>query len=249
MLVVALIVIAGLALGAVTTHTGQRIDQSAMSAVGAGRDSELTVLSVLGRISIGAVLVVAAVACVVALVRGHGRLAVGALVIIAGSNITTQVFKHLLDRPHLGVANWLDNSLPSGHTTVVASGAGALVLVAPPVLRSALAGIAAFAVALTGASTVVAGWHRPSDVIAACAVALAWTALTAVVLGGPKERSVGTAWTSLIGAVCAMLGLIAIGVRPLAGWAEFVLATGVLGAVTLVSALTVTAMVAVSPSM
>src|SRR5688500_9110813 len=44
---------------ALRTGAGQRLDEWAMRTVVAGRDTELTVLSLLGRISIGSVLAVA----------------------------------------------------------------------------------------------------------------------------------------------------------------------------------------------
>ena len=111
-----------------------------------------------------------------AIVRGRVRLAVAALVVIVGANVTTQLLKEVvLERSALDVI--APNSLPSGHTTVVASAVGALLLVAPRALRLPVVVPGAFAVTVTGASTVVAGWHRPADIVAALAVCLAWTAV------------------------------------------------------------------------
>ena len=51
-------VLAAVTLVALHTGAGQRLDERARLAVVAGRDAEVTVLSVLGRVSIGAVLAV-----------------------------------------------------------------------------------------------------------------------------------------------------------------------------------------------
>jgi len=112
-----------------------------------------------------------------ALLRRSPWLAAGALVLVAGANITTQVLKtYVFERPDL-LALGAPNSLPSGHTTVAASVTLALAIIAPPVLRvpTAVAGTAASL--LVGAATVVAGWHRLSDVVAALMVSAAWAGL------------------------------------------------------------------------
>ncbi|EFQ84568.1 PAP2 family protein [Aeromicrobium marinum DSM 15272] len=229
-------VLAALVVLAVGTEVGQEIDDSAMRTVGAGRDAQLSVLSVLGYVSIGAVALIVVGCLVVAALRGSLRLAVAAVVVIAGANVTTQLLKRvLIDRPdfELGVLN----SLPSGHTTLVAASVAALALVTPRALQPVMAAGGAFAVTMVGASTVVAGWHRPSDVVAACAVTLAWTGAATLVL---RHRSVpgrGLAVASLAGAAASGLALVAIGVRPLAGWAGFGEAAVVLGVLGLVVAI------------
>ena len=83
---------------------------------------------------------------------------------------------------------------------------------------------------LTGASTVVAGWHRPADIVAALAVCLAWTAVGAMFAGKPHRPASGVGPGSLVGAAAALVVLVAIGVRPAYGWSGFGEATVVLGA-------------------
>jgi hypothetical protein len=239
-------VLVAVAVVALRTGAGQRLDEWAMRTVVAGRDTELTVLSLLGRISIGSVLAVAVACVVMALVRGRVRLAVAALVVIVGANLTTQLLKEVvLERSVLEVI--APNSLPSGHTTVVASAVGALLLVFPRALRIPVVIAGAFAVMLTGASTVVAGWHRPADVVAALAVCLAWTAVGSLMVGGVHRPACGVAVGSLIGAVTALVLLVLIGVRPSYGWSGFGEAALVLGALSLVTAAAVGAMERISP--
>lgn len=215
------------------TPLGQRLDARAMDTVVAGRDTQLQVLSVLGYVSIGAIVLVALACVAVALVRGRVPLAVGALTVIAGANVSTQVLKNGL----LSRADLVDgftapvNSFPSGHTTVVAAGVGALCLVSPRWMRPLVVPLGAFAVTLTGASTVVAGWHRPSDVVGAVLVTTVWTSLVSFVLGREHVPVRGTWLLALAGAVAAIGTLVAIGVRPSYGWDGFTDAALVLGAV------------------
>lgn len=227
--------------------TGQHWDDSAMRTVVAGRDTKLRVLSVLGYVSIGAIVIVVGGCAIVALLRGRIRLAIGAAVIVAGANVTTQLLKHgLLERPDLGLGTL--NSLPSGHTTVAASAVGAALLVAPHPIRPLLAMVGGLVTTLTGASTVVAGWHRPSDVVAALAVSLLWTSVVALFLPAPRQSLAGSAVGALAGCAAALAFLVAIGVRPTTGWDGFVEAALVLGAISAATALFVTASAAVSPA-
>ena len=133
-----------------------------------------------------------AIAAIAAL-RGRWWLAGAMLVAIVGANVTTQVLKRaVLWRPpaetDLGVG--VMNSYPSGHATVIAVLALALVAVVPVRLRpvAVLAGAALFT--LVGSETITEGWHRAEDVVGAGLVALAWVAgmaLAVVRLRGADE--------------------------------------------------------------
>lgn len=226
-----------------TTPRGQRIDDRAMNTVVAGRDTQLQVLSVLGYVSIGAIVIVALACVALALMRGRVLLAVGALTAIGGANVTTQVLKHgLLDRTDLadGVVAPM-NSFPSGHTTVVAAAVGALCLVSPRWMRPLVVPLGSFAVTLTGASTVVAGWHRPADVVGAVLVTTVWTALVSCVLGREHRPVPGSWLLALVGAVAGIGVLVAIGVRPSHGWDGSTDAAVVLGVLGVAIALGMTA--------
>jgi membrane-associated phospholipid phosphatase len=239
--VLAAVSLAVLAQVALHTAAGQRIDDRALRTVVAGRDTELAVLSLLGHVSATAVLTVAIVTVGIALLRGRARLGVAALVVLLGSNITTQVLKHgILDRTAFDVV--APNSLPSGHTTGVAGAVCALIIVAPRSWRQPVALLGAFAVTTTGTSTVVAGWHRPADVLAALAVALLWSAGAGMVLGSTHDVTElpSTGLSALVGAAGGLLLLVGIGVRPSYGWVGFVDAAGVLGVLALATALMVT---------
>jgi membrane-associated phospholipid phosphatase len=238
-----LVILVRIALG---SQRGQQWDDSAMHTVMGGRDTQLAMLSLLGYVGIGAIVAVVAGCVVVSVLRGRVALAAGAIAVIAGANVTTQVLKHtVLDRPDLGLGTL--NSLPSGHTTVVASSVGAALLVAPRAWRPLVALVGGLATTMTGASTVVAGWHRPADVTAALAVSLIWTAGVALVLRGPAVPITGTTAGAAAGCVTATVLLIMIGVRPVLGWDGFVDAGLVLGLITAATTIFVIAASSVSP--
>ncbi|GAA1496970.1 phosphatase PAP2 family protein [Paeniglutamicibacter kerguelensis] len=138
---------------------------------------------------------------------------------ILGASGTTQLLKHVvLERPDLNISGATVNSFPSGHTTFAAAAMMSIFLVSPAARRPmvALGGWAYAAVA--GASTLVLGWHRPSDVVAAYLVAAFWTMLAGLVLRhlhGPTEPA-GSAGLPRSGsserilAWCASAGTIAL---------------------------------------
>lgn len=231
---------------ALFSERGQAADEQAMLTVAAGREAELTLLSILGRVPIWSAATLAVVCLLLAARRHHWRAVFAAGVVIVGSNVTTQVVKHgLLERPDLGYG--VHNSLPSGHVTVVVSVVAALLIVVPSGARAPVAGLGTFASGLTGLSTIVAGWHRPADVVAALLVVLTWCAIAVVIHGGRRARSRAVLPTALAGAVCSLLGIVLIGVRPVEGMDGFFDASLVLGAVALVSAVVVSAVAWISP--
>ena len=163
----------------VGTHLGQVVEEIAYDGALLGRNRLWTVAEpLLDVVSVTFVVVGAAVAMGVALLRRRWSLAGQVAMVVVGSNVTTQVLKYsVFDRVNLGNENWWDNSLPSGHTTVAASVSVALVLAVPRVARPGVALLGAAYTAATGISTLVGQWHRPSDVVAALAVVLFWGAL------------------------------------------------------------------------
>ena len=153
----------------VQTTTGQFIDESALvEAVnlhGPAGKASTKFLDLLPTISL---VMAAVVVLFVTVIRRHwteAGIAVGACI---AANIATQVLKDLLPaRPDKGVVTLDLNSLPSGHTTLAASSAAAVFLMASPRWRP-MAGFVGgtFAIA-SGVSTLINQWHRPADVVAA----------------------------------------------------------------------------------
>ena len=153
----------------VQTTTGQFIDESALvEAVaihGPAGKASTRFLDLLPTISL---VMAAVVVLFVTVIRRHWTEAGIAVAACIGANIATQVLKALLPaRPDKGVVTLELNSLPSGHTTLAASAAAAVFLMASPRWRP-MAGFVGgtFAIA-SGVSTLINQWHRPADVVAA----------------------------------------------------------------------------------
>lgn len=216
----------------VASERGQRADQLALEGAARGQGVlwELAepVLGVVSNTFAGLGL---AVAVVLALARGRWWLATQVAILVVGSNLTTQLLKHaVLDRPALlDVARADVNTLPSGHTTVAASVAAGLLVAVPRRWRPVVAVAGAAYTAATGVSTLIGQWHRPSDVVAAVLIVLAWGAAVCAVgssssldepRGGVEAGSSGAAGLLLVGAVgTGALALGALGSVRGYGWA------------------------------
>lgn len=210
-----LCVIALVALTAVfvQTRTGQRVDDAALRGqVVEHPRAEARTDRVLRTISVGSLITLGGALVGIALVRGRWNLALGVGAVIAGSNITTQVYKAIVDRPPLIRGEHLIafNTLPSGHSTVAASLAAALILVVPVRLRPLAATFGALYACGIAAGTLAAGWHRPSDAIAAFAVVGIWVAIVCAVLvaaRGTGSPRVSVGLPGLVVGAVLVLGL------------------------------------------
>ena len=123
------------------------------------------------------------------LLRSRWRLAIAVVVAIGGSIVSAEILKAGLPRPiHPGIGGFLYPSLPSGHATIGMSLALGLVMVAPQRWRWVFAVAATLIAALFGTGVVLIGWHRPSDVLTAYCVSLAWFAAVTAVLVAWRGR-------------------------------------------------------------
>lgn len=214
-----------------TTVPGQYLDEQAMR--GAGQLTELgeRTRQVLDTLPwIGAA--IGALAVAVLSVRARSiRAAVVGIGVAAASALSVQVLKRLvIDKPDLSVQEVALNSFPSGHTTMAAVAGMVLVLAVPRGARVPVGLAAALYTALAGASTVVNGWHRPSDVVAAVFITAGWAMLGSLVLrlgagldregGGRRGRVLGTAGAAgLLAGAGSVLLAGAAALPALAGWA------------------------------
>ncbi|MEU8263132.1 phosphatase PAP2 family protein [Micromonospora sp. NPDC048999] len=171
---------------AVHTTLGQWTDTVALTGNQIGQDRiDGPVDRILNAMSVVSLLAATAVIGFIALIRNRMTLAVTATLLIAGANISTQLLKHYLTRPDFGIdpqRAGAGNSLPSGHTTVAASVAVALILVLPPKVRVVGAFLGVGYAAAAGVATLSAGWHRPSDAIAAYLLVGVWTGVAGLTL-------------------------------------------------------------------
>jgi len=201
----------------VRSRNGQLVDHAAFRGAERGRsrlwDSAQAVLDLVSVPSIVAVIVAS---MLIAALRRRWLQAAQVAILVAGANLTTEVLKNdVFNRPDLGVGPRHANALPSGHTTVAASMAAALLFVVPRRARPWVAGLGAVYTVLTGVATMVKQWHRPSDVVAAVLVVLAWSAVacamsawgTPEVLPGTPRPLPGSAGSAVAGAVLVLAAL------------------------------------------
>ncbi|SBT43815.1 phosphatase PAP2 family protein [Micromonospora auratinigra] len=208
---------------AVHTELGQWLDTVALTGNRIGQDRiDGPVDRILNAMSVVSLLATTAVIGFIALIRGRKALAVTATLLIAGANVTTQVLKHFLVRPDFGIdpeRAAAGNSLPSGHTAVAASVAVALILVLPAKVRVLGAFLGAGYAAVAGVATLSAGWHRPSDAVAAYLVVGAWAAAGGMLLLFFQRDTAEISPTDahrMAAAVLGGLGVLALAVSGLA---------------------------------
>lgn len=205
----------------VRTAVGQRLDNAGLAGSSVVPEEFVAdAWSILDTISVTSLAAAAVAIGGAALIRRRPWLAAAAAVVILGSNLTTQVLKRVvLARPELvegGTKAY--NTLPSGHATVALSVAAAILLVVPSRYRAPAGGIAVVYATAVGVATVTAGWHRPSDAIAAWFVVGTWTALACAQLLAVRgstvrhDRSGVTVEVLLwVGAAGLLLGAVLLG--------------------------------------
>ncbi len=141
---------------------------------------------VLNAISVASLLGVVAVVAVIALIRLARLPGLVAIVILAGSNISTLLLKnYVLARPDLGVKEVTPatlNSLPSGHATAAMSAVAALLFVLAPRWRLTAVTVGSCYATVTALATMSAGWHRAGDAITAFLLVGIWSMAAATVL-------------------------------------------------------------------
>ncbi len=155
----------------------------------------------------------------VALLLGRKRAALGAVLLIAGANATTQGLKPGLGSMHpFGDPRpQIQSSFPSGHATVAVSIALAAVIVAPAGWKvlAALAG-AAYAAGV-GISLLVQASHYPSDVAGAYLLTGAWAGAVAALLpdrpGDVRPGSLRAGAIAAGAAVAAFAVVVAVAVH------------------------------------
>jgi membrane-associated phospholipid phosphatase len=199
----------------VQSERGQLLDTVALAGNWIGRARiENLVDTVLNTVSVVSLVVATAVIGFIALIRRRVAVAFGAMLLIVGANLTTQVLKLLVERPRLGVdveRAAAGNSLPSGHTTVAAAVAVALLLVLPARLRGAGGVVGAVVAAVVGIATLSAGWHRPSDVVAALLVAGVWAGVAGLFILVAQRRPGEVVYGPPNRVAVAMLALSGLG--------------------------------------
>ncbi|PXY17927.1 hypothetical protein BA062_36315 [Prauserella flavalba] len=174
----------------VWTPAGQELDQLLLA--GPGRDgaadgAAMALLSVVGdplvlAVVLGGVLVAG-------MLSGRTRAALAGIVLFGCSVAGARVLKSVVTRPDLDVTgSTTHNSFPSGHVAATTAIVLAVLLVLPAKVRwwAAVPGLAG--AVLVGAATMIAGWHRLSDVLGAMLLAGAIGCVAFWSAGGARRR-------------------------------------------------------------
>lgn len=175
----------------VRTRTGARYDHAMEWALGGPPWLFKNIEARLQQISVTNVALACVVLAVIGLTRRRIDLAVGALVLVGGATVTTQILKNYVIYRIPGTIIDVAPSLPSGHATVGVSISLALVLVLPGSWQRWTLPVLTAIGFFFGAGTVIGHWHHPSDVLAALAVCLGWSAfaLATVVLMRSRNQA------------------------------------------------------------
>jgi membrane-associated phospholipid phosphatase len=170
----------------VADHGGRRADDAVMVAMeerfASVHTQILDLLHLVSVVSVGLALVVVAG---VAVVRRRPGAAVAGIALVLLSQVATQGLKAAL--PREGTA---ENSLPSGHVTVITALVVATLLVLPAALRWVAGAVGLVVVAGASVAVMAAGWHRPGDVLAAFGVVAA-VGGTVLLVDGVRRAVVG----------------------------------------------------------
>lgn len=178
----------------VGTTRGQLVEEAARIGSKGARDHFAGVTGpMLDVVSVPSLVIVLGVAVLIALAQRRWSIAVAAIVVLAGANVTTQILQELLERPIEDSSPIALNSFPSGHATVAASVAATALLVLPVRWRPPVAVLGALLAGALGISTMigneVGAWHRGSDVVAALLIAAMWYFVVEAVLAGLAQAN------------------------------------------------------------
>ncbi|MBF4605023.1 phosphatase PAP2 family protein [Curtobacterium sp. VKM Ac-2884] len=156
---------------AVLTPVGQRMEDAALGGV---RESDLfssdTALNV---ISVPVILLLVVVIVAVAFARRRLSVGLGAGAVVLASAATSTLVKRIAERPEIAQST-TPNSFPSGHATIALAALFAVLMVTPRRFRPIVTLLGAAYAVFVANQTVVYGWHRVSDIIGACAIAMFW---------------------------------------------------------------------------
>jgi membrane-associated phospholipid phosphatase len=203
----------------VQTVAGQALENAALRGADelqvAARQAAYAELS---RISVQSLVVAVSLLALIGLYRRRlDLIAAGIGTVFVSLGIAQVLKRFMLPRPHLvdAAAKYLDNSFPSGHTTIAMSVVLALIIMTGHRVRGWLIFLAASYVLSVGAWTLTAKWHRLSDTFGAEGLVLAVASLASLwLLERGSVRPTGPRWTwpsRLLAALLLLAGLLSLG--------------------------------------
>lgn len=223
---------AGAYIFGVLSSTGQAVEDNLLSASQFNTQPPAP-LSLVSPLAIAAALI--GLGLVALWVHGIAR-ALTVTLVPAVAIVASQLLKsEVLGRPEL-LTLAAENSFPSGHMTVFATVVGAAIFAAPRQLRAVLALAGAVLLGVVSWQLLGYGWHRPSDVLGA--LALAVVGFAGVTLLTPLRRPVPV-WLlrtvsiglALVGWLLALASLVLTLVAWHSGSADLMLNAGQFGTI------------------
>ena len=170
---------------ALRTWTGQQLDESALQEADGVVDVRALpwLSSALDVVPIATMLLVG-LAILTLLLRTRRPLTAAVVIVVAAlSLVSVQLLKLVvLSKPDLGIQEATLNSFPSGHASLAAVAGLVWVLAVPVRARGWVALLGAGITSAVGTLTVVVGWHRPADVVAAILITSGWVTIGALLL-------------------------------------------------------------------
>jgi membrane-associated phospholipid phosphatase len=167
----------------VVSDRGRHLDHSVMLSVEHRFSSVYgEILGVLHLVNVLSVGVVVLAIAGLALARRRPGVAAAGVALVVVTQVLAQGLKATL--PSEGAT---ENSLPSGHVTVITSLVIATVLALPAALRWIAGLVGVLAVAGASVAVMAVGWHRPGDVVAAFGVVAAVGGVLWIVDGVRRE--------------------------------------------------------------
>lgn len=229
-----LIVGAGAYILGVLSPTGQAVEDNLLSASQFNTQPPAP-LSLVSPFAIAVTLI--ALGLVALWVHGIAR-AITVTFVPAIAIVASQLLKsEVLGRPEL-LTLAAENSFPSGHMTVFATVVGAAIFAVPRRIRALVALAGAVLLGVVSWQLLGYGWHRPSDVFGALALAVAGFALVTMFTrlqrpGGVWLLRTVSLGLALVGWITAAGALVATLVAWRSGSADLMLSAGQFGTIAL----------------
>ncbi|KAM9862575.1 phosphatase PAP2 family protein [Leucobacter sp. BZR 635] len=216
----------------VLSSTGQAVEDNLLSASNFNAHPPAP-LSLVSPFAIAIALV--ALGLVALWVHGIGR-ALTVTLVPAVAIVASQLLKsEVLGRPEL-LTLGAENSFPSGHMTVFGTIVGAAIFAAPSRIRPILTAGGAVLLGVVSWQLLGYGWHRPSDVLGALALAVAGFAIVTMFTGlnrPPRAWLLGTVSVGLV--IIGWLAVAAALILTLVAWqsvnADLMLSAGQAGSI------------------
>lgn len=189
---------------------GQRAEASVLDASAFTADPPAP----LSLVSTGSVIVALIVVGLISLwAHGFGR-TLSILLFGSAAIVVSQLLKESwLDRPQLFELD-ASNTFPSGHMTVFAVLSGGLIWAVPKRIRALVVVMSALLLGVVSWQLLNFGWHRPSDLLGAQALAVLVFAIAAWI--GPRGSRTSARMTSAANSFVSRLALVVLTVGGIA---------------------------------